>query len=422
MSIVVHRFEFAPGPLDNPLKGWCSYTDAGEIYQPYSMVFRYISWKELEPREGDYRFAEWERREWEIPAANGKHIVFRVFIDYPKEKSGLPDWLRAKGVRVTRYTGEGGGESPDYDNPVMIAAMERLIAALGRRYNTHPHVAFIQLGLLGFWGEWHTYTDPKLFAGPPTRQRVVDAYHAAFPDKLLMARYAQEYPGRQSWLGFHDDYFPEDTGDEGPTKDWYFLYNINRSGRAENWKRAGIGGEMIPDQARKWMGTQFAFTLKRAEEAHFSWVGPYSPALEKPASPEFVANCQRFVRRIGYEFCLKELRLPDRYQSGEALPFTLTGVNQGVAPFYYRWPIRFALRTPSGGVVEAADVPEADLRTWLPGPFTLSGSVRFRPVPAGKYTLSLGIVDPWTGKPAIGFANKLTRREGWTDLTTLTVM
>jgi len=31
--------EAAPGPLDNPLKGWCPYTDAGPIHQPYSMVF-----------------------------------------------------------------------------------------------------------------------------------------------------------------------------------------------------------------------------------------------------------------------------------------------------------------------------------------------------------------------------------------------
>ena len=33
------------GPLDNPLKGWCPYTDAGKIHQPYSMVFQYISWR-----------------------------------------------------------------------------------------------------------------------------------------------------------------------------------------------------------------------------------------------------------------------------------------------------------------------------------------------------------------------------------------
>ena len=38
----------SPGPLDNPLKGYCLYTTAGKIHRPYSMVFQYVSWKELE--------------------------------------------------------------------------------------------------------------------------------------------------------------------------------------------------------------------------------------------------------------------------------------------------------------------------------------------------------------------------------------
>jgi hypothetical protein len=84
------RFAPAPGPLNNPLKGWCVYTD-GPIYQPYSMVFRYVSWRDLEPREGEYRFAEWERKTWEVPQARGKHIILRVYADYPAMASGLPD-------------------------------------------------------------------------------------------------------------------------------------------------------------------------------------------------------------------------------------------------------------------------------------------------------------------------------------------
>src|SRR6478609_507932 len=85
----------APGPLDNPLKGWCPYTDAGPLSQPYSMVFLYASWRELEPHEGDYRFAEWEKRVWEAPSARGRHVVFRVYVDYPTRPSGIPEWMLA---------------------------------------------------------------------------------------------------------------------------------------------------------------------------------------------------------------------------------------------------------------------------------------------------------------------------------------
>lgn len=153
---IVVRPKPKAGPLNNPLKGWCPYTNAGDIHQPYSMVFQYVSWRDLEPVKGEYRFEEWEKK-WGVASAKGKHIVFRVYIDYPSRPSGLPEWLRKAGVAETAYTDYGGGKSPDYDDERMIAGCERLIAALGKRYNSHPRVAFIELGLLGFWGEWHTY-------------------------------------------------------------------------------------------------------------------------------------------------------------------------------------------------------------------------------------------------------------------------
>jgi hypothetical protein len=425
MAEIRVRFDPAPGPLDNPLKGWCVYTD-GPIYQPYSMVFRYVSWRELEPREGEYRFAEWEQKTWEVPQARGKHIVLRVYVDYPAMASGLPDWIREKGVAETPYTDHGGGKSPDYNHPAMATGLERLIAALGQRYDTHPRIAFLQLGLLGFWGEWHTWPRENLFASEAIRKRVVDAYRHAFPHKNLMARYAREYPGQQAWLGFHDDYFPEDTGDEGPEKDWHFLHNLRKSGRDTNWKRSVIGGEMIPHEGKNalyWLGNaeRFAFTLKRAEETHFSWIGPYSPALEKPPSPEFTARAERLVQRMGYEYRLTELRCPETVSHGKPFVFTLTGENQGVAPFYYPWAVHLALLNDANQVVEQRALDGADIRTWLPGPFTLRKPTLFRTAAPGRYRLAVGIVDPWSKKPTPGFANRLPRVKGWNVLTSLTL-
>ena len=115
-------------------------------------------------------------------------------------------------MRLTPYTDYGGGKSPDYNDPRVVVALEKLIAALGKRYDEHPRVPYIQLGLLGFWGEWHTYPRNELFASAETQRRVIDAYHKAFSHKSLMARTPGDYAGQQGWLGFHDDLFPEDTG------------------------------------------------------------------------------------------------------------------------------------------------------------------------------------------------------------------
>ncbi|GAA4445150.1 DUF4832 domain-containing protein [Novipirellula rosea] len=413
---IVIRPPIMDGPLDNPLKGWCPYTDAGKIHQPYSMVFQYVSWRELEPVQGDFQFDEWEKT-WDVQAAKGKHILFRVYVDYPSLPSGLPDWLRTAGVKETIYDDHGGGRSPDYDDPRMIAGMERLIAALGKRYNQHPRIAFVQLGLLGFWGEWHTWPREKLYASPDTERRIVDAYNKAFPDKSLMVRYAKGYAGQQKWIGFHDDMFPQDT-DNG--KDWSFLAGLRTANRSDNWQVAVVGGEMVPNKANQWLGKDFGTTLTMANRSHFTWVGPYCPALEKSKDETFLKRSQELVRKMGYEFQITEFAHPVQVKAKQSVQFILKGKNLGVAPFYYPWSVQWALLDASGKVVTLQQT-HWDIRRWKPGSFSEDIKLAFE-VPAGTYRVGLGIRDPWQDRPAIRFANDLPVVAGWTILSELTVV
>ena len=403
------------GPLDNPLKGWCPYTNAGKIHQPYSMVFQYISWAELEPSENDFRFDAWEKT-WNVEAATGKHIIFRVYVDYPTKPSGLPDWLRKAGVNETAYEEYGGGKSPDYNDPRMVEALERLIAALGKRYNNNPRIAFIQMGLLGFWGEWHTYPRTNLYASPETERRVIDAYRKAFPNKCLMARYARDYAGKQAWLGFHDDMFPQDT-DNG--KDWSFLAGVRRENRAENWKNAVVGGEMVPGEAARWLGDDFETTRNMLERAHFSWIGPYCPALTKPKDDKFILRSEELVRKLGYEFQIDEVSHPSKAKSKRLANILLKGTNKGVASFYYPWKVEWALFDSSGELV-TFQATTWDIRNWQPSTFSQTAQLSFD-APPGTYRLGIGIRDPWQDRPAIRFANDLPVRDGWTLISNIEI-
>ncbi len=413
---VVVRPKAAPGPLDNPLKGYCVYTNAGKIHRPYSMVFLYVPWKKLEPVEGRYAFDEWEKEAWGHKAAVGKHVVLRVFADYPKKPSAMPEWLLQKGVSLKPYKQHGGGLSPDYDHPAMAPALERLIAAMGERYNDHPRVAFIQLGLLGFWGEWHTYPRDELFASEKTRRRVLEAYRKAFPNKQLMARYADGPPGEYPKMGFHDDMFPEDT-DNG--KEWSFLERMRRAKRIDTWKRTIIGGEMAPDAAKKWLGRKWDFTVEMAKRSHFTWVGPYGPSLEERTSKEFVERSDQLVRIMGYQYRLTAIRHPSKTRAGQSAKVTIRGENEGVAPFYYPWPVKLAWLDAKGRIVASTTLKD-DLRKWLPGEFVIEAQLA-SPSKAGAYRLALGIEDPWISKPAIRFANDLPVSNGWTILSELAV-
>ena len=53
-NVAIIHPEAAPGPLDNPLKGYCVYTDAGKIHRPYSMVYFYM-----------HLMPEFEKYQWE---------------------------------------------------------------------------------------------------------------------------------------------------------------------------------------------------------------------------------------------------------------------------------------------------------------------------------------------------------------------
>lgn len=416
---VVHP-KAADGPLDNPMKGWCPYVDPGTIQFPYSMVFFSVAWNELEPREGQYAFDKWEDKAWNDEKARGKHVAFRVYADMPARPTGMPQWLLDKGVRLTAYTDHGGGQSPDYDHPKMVSGMEKLIAALGRRYDKNPRVAFIQLGLLGFWGEWHTYPRDNLFASAATQKRIIDAYHKAFPHKCLMARNPADYAGKQAWLGFHDDMLPEDT--DGP-EGWKFLPKLRSAGRTDNWKRSVFGGEMVFNGNQRWLGADFDHMLKMVEMAHFSWVGPYCPALEPSPTQPFVERANQLVRRMGYQFALTEVRHDREARAGGELKLSLKGQNQGVAPFYYPWIIEFAL-LDHGGKPVARMPTKWNIRKWLPGEFAESAVLKPLPprVSPGDYHLALGMIDPWTKRPAIQLANDLERHDGWTVLSAVKIV
>lgn len=405
-----------PGPLDNPLKGWATYTDAGSIRQTYSLVYFYVPWKELEPQPGRYAFDAWEKKVWDTPAARDKHVIFRVYLDYPSLPTGVPDWLLAEGVKLHRYADYGGGESPDYDDPRLVSALTEFIGALGKHYDRNPRVAFIALGTLGFWGEWHTYPETQLFASPATQAKVVEAYHEAFPDKILVGRYATGFLGHQPWIGYHDDMIPSDT--LGPD-DWMFLPQMRASGRADNWKVAVTGGEMVPGEADNWLGDGYPTLLAAVEQAHFTWIGPYSPAIDQNQTPELIARGADIVRRMGYQYCLTQLTCPGSVASGSRVRISIDGVNEGVAPFYYPWEVRIALLNSRHEVAESFPV-DVDIRKWLPGGFKLSAEPAVLASP-GVYNLAIGIVDPYTGKPAIRFANDLPYDDGWTVLSTVRV-
>jgi hypothetical protein len=141
-----------------------------------------------------------------------------------------------------------------------------------------------------------------------------------------------------------------------------------------------------------------------------SWIGPYCPTIVDSQDATFRERAAELSRRLGYEFRLDRLTI----KNGK---IHLNGTNQGVAPFYYRWPLRFALLDNKGAAIATSN-STTDIRKWLPGAFAADAIVP-KPPKSGSYRLAVGLIDPWVSKPTVRFANRLNLVDGWTVLTSL---
>lgn len=428
---------YSPAEIDevltNPYMGWVPWASGTAHPQPFTMVYAPLLWRELEPvSRGYYDWAGFEKRNnFDFWSSRGVKIVIRFYLDQPTDKAhrDIPDWLHdiLRADKGTVYsTPIGRGFSPNYGDPVLIAEHGRVIAALGARYAADSRVAFIELGSLGHWGEWHCWPYAPTDGGPsgafpvlPVSDQYVQHYIDAFPvDRLLMRR---GYRKAKDWqFGLYNDMFGDKASLDSPG--WGWLWGINNGysddlgqtqpAMPEFWKHGPSGGEFANGDPQYYLTDhRIKETQQAARTSHTSWLGPSSPADMAAGCPE-QANIDALMKTLGYRFVLVSETHPGFVAAGKPLTVTMNWQNKGVAPFYFRWPLELSLADPTGAIV-ARTITDADIRGWLPGTTTAVQSVA---VPAdlanGAYTLCVAILDPATGGPGISLAIGGKRQDG----------
>ena len=166
-----YTMEYQAAPLDNPLKGLVPYADPKHKRFPHSLEFSYIKFSDLVVDDDRYDWQPIEELLNDVKS-RGNQTVFRIYLEYPGEKSGIPKFLIKQGLKVHRWqndqvatSGEKGTvETPDYEDRSLRKALQQFIAALGEKYDGDPRVGYITAGLLGMWGEWHNYPRDELWA------------------------------------------------------------------------------------------------------------------------------------------------------------------------------------------------------------------------------------------------------------------
>ncbi len=367
---------------------------------------------------------DWEPMETRLNliASRGCQAVFRVWVEYPNEPSGLPTFLRKEGVKVVEWTNREEKPptkniTPDYGDERLVEALEQFIAAMGKRYDGDPRLGFLTAGLLGSWGEWHTWPRDSLFASKATQTRVLSAYSKAFAKTPVLLRYPagsddSTYVSNSDLpFGYHDDSFAWGTLKTGKADDsWFFMNLLETAGDRAllKWKSQPIGGEIRPEiwgqifdaRPRHKQAQDFAECVK---QTHVTWLMD-SGLFDKKPTPDRIQRAKTYIQRMGYDFVVRSTRI-DRLESKQ-FEIEVQVVNQGVAPFYADWPMELAALSTTGEVLKSYPV-DWKLNGILPSDMPTKWLARIpsQELPEQAAKLALRVIQPLPQGKALKFAN-----------------
>ncbi len=431
-SFAGEPLKYVAAPPDNPLKGLVPYARPHADRFPHSMEFSYLPLSDL--MTGPNKF-DWQPLEALLnDIASRRHqTVFRIWMEYPGRDEGIPKYLQDAGLTVTEWLNTNTApfpptkvRTPDYNDPQLRAALQSFIAALGKKYDGDPRIGFITAGLLGTWGEWHTYPRSELMASKEVQSEVMDAYEQAFKITPVLLRYPA---GNDAWahaanhdrrLGYHDDSFAWATLDTGRKEDnWFFMPAIKAAGpeAMQKWKTMPIGGEIRPELWGEIFddrpaNAQAQDIAECIQQTHATWLMDTGMFKEKPTDQR-KRNAIGHVQRMGYEFHIVSAEHQPLKSGGASI--TLQVRNTGVAPFYYPWKTELA-SVRNGQIIETYGVNWSILNLLSDDPpRTWKVELSAEQSSAAKDGFALRIVNPLPNGMSLRFANEYSEKspEGW---------
>lgn len=440
--------------LPNPGMGWETFHRTARNdknlpeWIPSTVHYARWGWGELEPRPGQLNEDFLDRVLAESREA-GQKLAFRVMCcSTTPGRPYHPGWLKEIGGRVimTRYATTTGLEVPDLDDPVVLNAHLDFIRRLGKRYDGHPDLDHVDLGSVGWWGEWHmSQSDPAKMPTVENQKKIIDTYLEAFrktPLLMLMDGSEMLHYATSRGTGWRADCL----GDMGGfSRNWCHMRNLYPSTlkgaqALDVWKKAPVAWETCWDM-RKWVeeGWSLRYIFNYALALHASYLNNKSAPL--PAGEEVEAEVRRFLRRLGYRLVLREMSHPAEVAPGNAIPLRLVWQNVGSAPCYRPYRIAIRLSNENGSVVTC--VSEKTVSEIMPGsvevfteefmnnppdlppgePVTMEVHIRLpHDIEPGRYSIAIGVVEnPDHPRPVVRLAIAGRDSQGWYPLSTITV-
>lgn len=346
----------------NPFKGLAT-SPAWHSSLPYrtnipaSLEFHFLSLASVMDGPASFTFAAGLEPALIASASRDTHAVLRFWVDFPNQDAvGVPQYLVDAGLTFNAFSAHGGGRSPDYHDSRLIDAFVAFAAALGAQYDGDPRIAAVQIGLVGFWGEWHTYPDMAWMPSVTDQNRVIAAFDGAFNTTELEILSSKSGLTNSANVGFHDNSFTFATLDVAanathstPAIRWFYEPQLAASGATSSWTHSMIGGEVRGENQATLFDSDFGApdTYKQdfdqcVAATHASWmVNRHAFAQDGGYSGAALSAAQASVSGMGYNLRITSVvaTVVDAVGcNGVSWPCAAVDVaiaNDGVAPFYY---------------------------------------------------------------------------------------
>lgn len=388
---------FASSDLVNPKRG--QYQDIGIPLYPQSATGSRpawpgtddagtrVLWSQIQPTSAnsyDFTFID---KAIAAAHANNQRFHFRVMSFASTGYGGntviaVPAWLRARPGATTDYYFEGKTYVvPNWNADAYLGPLERLIAALGARYDHDERVEWFEFSGYGDWSENHIgFIAQNLGAAGPAPEdsiaqlgyysqyhdqaitktsitRMVNATLAAFPDtqiivpddnpeitrQLLAASPTRPVGIRADCLGV---YPPPQVWATDP--DSWYVQNDDPviATLLARWRTAPVVTEWCTWQPDGEIA-YFQQAIKDTVNYHVSLIASNVIA----PSPGMYDMWARTNKYAGYRYAVTSTTLPASAPAGSALRITVHWANFGTAPTYDNWQVSYEVRNDAGKVV-----------------------------------------------------------------------
>lgn len=423
------------GYLTNPGAGWQGdFSPASSLFPEtvhYSARSE-ISWKQLNPSEGVYAWSNIDQQ-LENAKEDEKQYSFRVFTMSGENYGGhqIPDWVLNKGA-VILSSGE-----PDYSNCVYQEEWGKFVAAMIKRYDGNPDIAFMDISGYGNFNEWSWQNQTRWddlwaqsyennAASPATMEELDGEARRRLADMFLGGAYkahrCRSADGRirsvdYSYQGAQKTQLIMPYA--GIIQSTQYVFNVRKDVgfRFDCLGRDGLE-DLPPEVLRIW----------RNAPVIYEFCGPSSfdmdiaKTLVEQTHPILIHNndfegdvnaLQELLTSIGYRFFLKQASANSTGKAGEGLPISLVWQNLGTSPVYpglgQNLELSLYLIDRTNGQIVMTYPVEADISSWFPAePFPSSNPPEYHvrvnlPLPSelapGTYGLTLAIIETNTDTP-----------------------